>query len=121
MFAAPARTRVLRGPEAQPWELWRRTPPPRLAGYVAGLWAARAVGSGARHRLLPNGELWLMFHLGPAQRLIERDGTPCREGLAFGYLAGLQERPYTIESPHPDTRIAVVRLLPLGATVLLEG
>jgi AraC-like DNA-binding protein len=121
MSAAPARTRVLRGTEDSPWELWRRSPPPRLAGYLAGLWAARAVGSGARHRLLPNGELWLMFHLGPPQQLVERDGTPCAESLRFGYLAGLQERPYTVASPHPNTRVVVVRLLPLGAAVLLRG
>src|SRR5262245_64052815 len=121
MHAAAARTSVLRGPVEVPWEMWRRTPPPRLAGFVAGLWAASAIYAGARHRLLPNGELWLMFHLGPSQRLVERDGAPCGEALRFGFLAGLQERPYPIETPHPDTRVIVVRLRPLGDTVLLRG
>jgi AraC-like DNA-binding protein len=119
--AAAARTQVLRGPESQPWELWRRTPLPALRGMVAGLWAGRSIEPGARHRLLPNGELWLMFHLGPGQRLVERDGAPCAESMHLGFLGGMQERPFTMEAGEPDTRVVTLRLLPLGAARLLSG
>jgi AraC-like DNA-binding protein len=117
--AAAARTQVLRGPDSAPWELWRRTPLPALGGRVAGLWAGRSIAPGARHRLLPNGELWLMFHLGPGQRLVECDGSPRDRTLRAGFLGGLQERPFTTEAAEPDTRVVTARLLPLGASLLL--
>lgn len=116
------RTRVLRsGPDEPPWELWRRTPPEPLAGLVAGLWAGSSPAAATRHRTLPNGELLLMFHLGPAQRLLERDGRPCRTPLGPGFLAGLQERPATFETLAANTRVVAARLLPLGAWRLLAG
>jgi len=120
-LAAAARTRLLRGPEASPWELWRRTPLPVLSGLVEGLWAGRSIEPGSRHRLLPNGELWLMFHLGPGQRLVECDGAPRDEGMRVGFLGGLQERPFTMEAPGHDTRVVTLRLLPPGAALLLRG
>jgi AraC-like DNA-binding protein len=121
---ARARTRALRAAEGAPegdWELWVREPAPPLAGLVAGLWAGGAEKAGARHRSLPNGELLLMFHLGPPQRAIERDGAPCDDVLRIGFLSGLQERPDTIESPHAHTRVVTARLRPLGAWALLGG
>ena len=43
------------------------------AGLVAGLWAGDAESEHARHRLIPDGELWLMFNLGPPQRVVQLD------------------------------------------------
>jgi len=120
-LAAAVRTRVLRGPREHPWELWRRMPLPVMRGLVAGLWAGRSVQPGARHRLLPNGELWLMVHLGPGQRMVECDGAPRDEGLRTGFVGGLQERPYTMLAHEPDTRVVTARLLPRGAALLLGG
>jgi AraC-like DNA-binding protein len=120
----PSRTRLLRAVEGAregDWELWVREPALPLAGLVAGLWAGAVEMPGARHRTLPNGELMLMFHLGPAQRAVERDGAPCDEPLRLGFLSGLQERPATIESPHAHTRVVAARLWPLGAWALLGG
>lgn len=120
---AHARTRVLRSPPdaLPPWEWWQRTPPAALAGLVAGLWAGVSPEASARHRTLPNGELMLLVHLGPVQRLTERDGAPCDERLADAFLAGLQERPATYACAAPQTRVAAVRLTPLGAWMLLGG
>jgi AraC-like DNA-binding protein len=116
------RTRVLRGGPGEPaWELWERTPPAPLAGFVAGLWAGTSSGEIARHRTLPNGELMLMFHLGPSQRLLELGGRPCRLSLGGGFLAGLQERPATFEAFEAYTRVAAARLLPIGGWLLLGG
>jgi AraC-like DNA-binding protein len=118
--AAAARTRVLRSAEGEPaWELWQRTPPAALAGLVAGLWAGSSPHAHARHRTLPNGELMLMLHLGPTQRLLEVGGRACRAGLGLGFVAGLQQRPATFECLEANTRVAAVRLLPVGGWLLL--
>jgi AraC-like DNA-binding protein len=117
-----SRTRVTRGgADEEPWELWQRQPHYALDGLVAGLWAGLSVEPFARHRTLPNGELSLMLHLGPAQRLVERDGRRCSELLRAGFVAGLQERPATFECFEPRTRVVAVRLLPLGGWLLFGG
>jgi AraC-like DNA-binding protein len=120
---AAMRTRVTRSGPDEPgsWEFWQRTPPPALAGLVASLWAGDAEQAVARHRILPNGELMLMFHLGPTQRLTELDGRAHRETLGGGFLAGLQERPSTFETFERNTRVVAVQLLPEGGWRLLDG
>jgi len=120
---AEARTRVMRsGPEVElPWEMWERTPPPHLAGRVARLWAGVSPAAADFHRTLPNGELTLMVHLGPSQRLTERDGAPSCEVLADAFLAGLQERPHTYVCMEAQTAVAAVQLRPLGGFALFGG
>jgi AraC-like DNA-binding protein len=117
-----ARTRVLRSaPDESPWELWQREPHPALAGLVAGVWLGSSAHAHARHRMLPNGELMLMLHLGPGQRLLERGGAPCDEVLRDGFIAGLQERPSTYYCAEPHTCVVAVRLLPVGGYALFGG
>lgn len=118
-----ARTRVLRSApgHADPWELWERTPASPMRSLVAGLWAGDSARADARHRALPNGELVLMFHLGPTQRLCELDGSPCESLLGGSFLSGLQERPSTFETFEAHTRVAAARLLPAGGWRLLGG
>jgi AraC-like DNA-binding protein len=119
---AVGRTRVLRAaPGEAPWELWQRTPTPQLVGLVAGLWAGDSGTPFARHRVLPSGELTLMLHLGPPQRVVERGGTACDELLRAGSVSGLQECAATFEAEHPHTRVVALRLLPLGAWSLFAG
>src|SRR5262249_60252341 len=111
-----------RGPgDAGPWGLGERPPPAAMRGLVAGLWAGSSARPVARHRAMPNGELLLMFHLGPSQRLLELDGRPCRSALGGTFLSGLQERPSTFETFETQTRVAAVRLLPAGGWRLLRG
>jgi len=108
-----SRTRVLRsGPDDSAWELWEREPLPALRGIVRGLWAGGTAKGIARHRALPNGEVSLMLHLGPAQRAIESDGKPVSQLLEAGFVAGLQQRPYTIESMNRDTYVVTARIAP---------
>jgi AraC-like DNA-binding protein len=99
-------------PGGPSWELWRREPHPALRAVVAGLWAGGGEPAGSRHRVLPNGELMMMFHVGPPQRAVESDGRPSEIALEAGFVAGLQERPYTIETPHRDTYVVAARLRP---------
>jgi AraC-like DNA-binding protein len=116
------RTRLLRSaPDEAPWELWQRDPHPALAGLVAGLWVGSSAHAHARHRTLPNGELMLMLHLGPGQRLLERGGAACDEVLREGFISGLQERPATYYCAEPHSCVAAARLLPLGGYALFAG
>jgi AraC-like DNA-binding protein len=108
-----ARTTVLRSrPGESAWELWRRRPHPALREIVRGLWAGGNAAANARHRVLPNGEVTLMVHVGPAQRAVESDGRRDSRLLGAGFVAGLQQRPYTIESLHCDTYVVVARIRP---------
>ncbi len=117
-----ARTVVIRSAADEPrWELWRRTPHPALREIVAGLWAGGIEEAGARHRVLPNGELLLMFHLGPPQRAIETAGRRSDALLGAGFVAGLHDKPFTIESGHRGTFVVAARLRAAGAAALLPA
>jgi AraC-like DNA-binding protein len=117
-----ARTTVVRAaPGELAWELWLRTPPPALAGMVAGLWAGDGSASYARHRTLPNGELWAMFNLGPPQRLVGRRGADCAVLYRRGFVSGLQDAALTFESVERHPRAACIRFLPRGAWAFFGG
>jgi AraC-like DNA-binding protein len=114
-------TRMMCGDvDGAPWELWRRTPHPALLGDVLGLWAGM-VSSAGGHRVLPNGEVMLMFHLGVPQRLTEKGGQTTEELLHLGFVAGLQEQPATYMSLPAETRVVCARLTPRGAYRLFAG
>ncbi len=125
-FEAPdaprLRTRVVREPPGESaWEMWVRTPPSALAGYVASLWAGDADAPYACHRVLPNGELMLMFNLGPPQRVVEGGGSARGAVHRTAWICGLQERPLAIESTIHHPRAVAVQLRPLGAWSVLAG
>jgi AraC-like DNA-binding protein len=103
------------------WELWLRAPPPELLGLLAGTWAADADSSHARHRMLPNGELWLTFNLGPPQHILDLDGTVPGQVCRAAFVCGLQDRPFAVESLLRHPRVVTVRLLPRGAWAFFAG
>jgi AraC-like DNA-binding protein len=118
----PRRTQLLRGhSHGTWWELWLRTPPPGCASLVAGLWAGDADAPSARHRQLPNGELWLMFNLGPPQRFLRADETGSGQVIRAACVFGLQDRSLISESVYRHPRVVAVRLLPLGAWAFFRG
>jgi AraC-like DNA-binding protein len=120
--SAGARTRVTSGQTSGlRWEAWQRDPPPQLAGSILGLWAGSDPLLGARHRVLPNGELSLMLTLGGAQHLVECQGAACDQSLGAVFVSGLQERPSTYLCTEPGTRVVAARITPLGAWRLLAG
>jgi len=117
-----ARTHVMRsGRDESAWELWQREPLPALRGIVRGLWAGGSAAGTARHRALPNGEVTLMLHVGPAQRAVESDGKCVSRQFDAGFVAGLQQRPYTIESMHRDTFVVAARIRPECVAALFPG
>lgn len=116
------RTVVLReqtGPVT--WELWLRSPPPELSGLIAGLWAGDADSKFARHQTLPSAESWLMFNLGPPQRVVEMGGIGRSDVYRGAFVFGLQENKLTVESMFCHPRAVTVRLLPLGAWAFFGG
>ena len=82
---------------------------------VAGLWAGDADTLESRHRLIPDGELWLMFNLGPPQRVVEREGTGSGAVYRTAMVSGMHDQPVTYESVDRHPRVVTVRLLPRGA------
>ncbi len=116
------RTQVFRsGPDGVAWELWLRTPLPEQIGLVAGLWAGDADSLEARHRLIPDGEIWVMFNLGPPQRVVEVNRAGPGEVYRAALVSGLHDRPVAFESVDRHPRVATVRLLPRGACALFGG
>ncbi len=107
--------RVYRGQSnGHGWELWLRTPPPALAGLISGLWAGDSDADSAFHSMLPDGELWLLFNLGPPQLV---DGQVHRATL----MCGLQERPVGFASMVRHPCCVSVRFRPLGAWAFFGG
>jgi AraC-like DNA-binding protein len=116
------RTRVLRGCNGGvAWELWLRAPAPEFGGLIAGLWAGDGDSDFARHRLIPDGELWLMFNLGPPQRVIGTDAAGPGEVFRAGMIAGLHDGSVTFESLGRHPRVVSVRFLPFGALAFFGG
>jgi len=70
---------------------------------------------------MPSGQLTLMLHLGPPQRVVERSGAARDELLRAGFVSGLQEGPATFEAERANTCVVALDLLPLGAWALFRG
>jgi AraC-like DNA-binding protein len=116
------RTQVFRGDADGPaWELWLRTPLRKHVGLVAGLWAGDVDSLESRHRLIPDGEMWLMFNLGPPQRVVPLDGSGSGPVFRAAMVSGLHDRAVTYESVDRHPRVVTVRLLPRGACALFGG
>ncbi len=117
------RTRVIRGEHGgAAWELWLRQPPPALAHLVRQLWAGDSRSGPARHRSVPDGELWIEFNLGVPQCVTGARGEP-KGGEVFGaaLVTGLQEAPLTFESLHRHPRVVGARLCPSGGFAFFGG
>jgi AraC-like DNA-binding protein len=116
------RTQVYRGtPNGMAWELWLRTPLPEHRGLVAGLWAGDADTLESRHRLIPDGELWLMLNLGPPQRVVDVECLAAGAVYRGAMICGLHDRPVAFESVDRHPRVVTVRLLPRGAQAAFGG
>src|ERR1700733_13935429 len=111
------------GLDGPTWEMWWRSPLPEHAELVAGLWAGDSDASESRHRLIPDGELWLMFNLGPPQRVVSVDSAAPLAVAVYrrAMISGLHDRPVFYESLGRHPRVVTVRLLPRGACALFGG
>jgi AraC-like DNA-binding protein len=116
------RTRAIRGcTKGVAWELWLRAPMPEHAGLLAGLWAGDADSDSSRHRLIPDGEMWLMFNLGPPQRVNEVNGAGRGQIYRGAIIAGLQSTSLSFESVDRHPCVVTARFLPRGALAFFAG
>jgi AraC-like DNA-binding protein len=97
------------------WTLSVATPAPSLGRFVKELWEVRGQLAPFREAVLPNGQVEIMFNLGPPHTVLEGAGaglwTDC-------WYSGLHERAIHIETLE-GTHLLAARLHPLGAATLL--
>lgn len=102
---------------------YREFPPhPVLAPWVECFWFLRApaepaVDQEAPERLLPDGRIELIIHLGDRFRRIDEDGQPELQDRLL--IAGPMSR-HILLAPSGRSDVVGIRFLPAGATRLLE-
>jgi AraC-like DNA-binding protein len=91
--------------------------PACLAGIVERLWHFSGCTALPRERVLPNGLLELIVHLGPRFSLVTADGAaPCAE---VG-ISGIQTRPMIVEAPAESCVVVGIQFSPAGAYAVLR-
>lgn len=101
------------------WSLQLLAPPADLDAFVEVFWEVQGFANFARERILPKGNIELMFNLGPPHRLLD-PGQPATATIyRDAWVCGLQQRPLVIE-PCFDARrvpshLVAARLRPAGA------
>ncbi len=95
------------------WTLTLGAPPDDLRDVVGGLWNVEGSTTHVRERVLPSGELALMFNLGAVQGVVGRNGAPDQRFHA-SWISGLHQQYFVTDSPHGSHLVGVL-LRPLGA------
>lgn len=105
------------------WSLRLLAPPADFAGYVDTFWEVQGFANYARERILPKGNIELMFNLGLPHRVLDPGHPAGAETYRDAWLSGLQRRPLVVEPCFDARRVAshlvAVRLRPAGAYALL--
>lgn len=105
------------------WSLHLLAPPEDLAPYVDTFWEVHGFANYERERILPKGNIELMFNLGLPHRVLDPGHPSGAATYRDAWLSGLQRRPLVIE-PCFDVRrvpshLVAARLRPAGAYALL--
>ena len=90
--------------------------PECLAGTVERLWYFSGQTALPRERVMPNGVLELIVHLGPCFGIVHNDRT---ERCAPVGISGIQTRPMIIEAPDEPCRVLGIQFTPAGAYSVL--
>jgi hypothetical protein len=91
--------------------------PACLAGVVERLWHFCGRTALPRERVMPNGLLELIVHLGPRFSLVTADrAVPCAE---VG-ISGIQTRPMIVEAPAESCVVVGMQFTPAGAYAVLR-
>ena len=88
----------------------------RLAGVVERMWHFRGRTALPRERVMPNGLLELIVHLGPRYGIVERHRI---ERCAALSLSGLQTRAVIVAAPDAPGAVLGIQLTPAGAYAVL--
>jgi len=93
-----------------------RVPAP-LDTVVECVWCLRTSGGGDLQRVMPDGCMELILHLGEAFAAVSTDGEPARQ--AGGLLIGMLTRPMTLQTPMAAVDTIGIRFRPGGAHALV--
>ncbi len=89
-----------------------------LRSLVRQIWWVCGHTAYARERLLPDGDVVLLFNLGSPQGLVARDNPQAVTWFCDAWVSGLQQR-YLLLETLGESHLLGVRLDPLGAYALL--
>lgn len=102
------------------WELTSAQPSPDLVGIVEALWEGIGDLPPFTEKILPRGNIELMFNLGAPHRLLSVDGEPCDAPYVESWISGLQRRFLTVMTPN-GSHLLSASLTPWGAWRLLRA
>lgn len=89
-------------------------PSPALAPFVDVVWGVSGSTGYHSEAVLPNGVVELMVNFGPVQKVVGYGDRAVDESFQRAWLAGIQDRPLVIASPHGSDHLGV-RFRPGGA------
>ena len=89
-------------------------PAPVLAPFIDVIWGVRGATDYVQEAVLPNGVVELMVNFGPVQKVAAYGDREVDESFHRFWLAGIQDRPLVIASPHGSDHLGV-RFRPGGA------
>jgi AraC-like DNA-binding protein len=98
------------------WRVAMCTPAADLAPLVGSLWLGEGSVSYRRDRILPNGQSFLLFNLGPPQYLIDDEGQ--RRPFTDIWYSAQRQTPIDTEAPHGQ-RLLGIAVRPGAARALL--
>jgi len=101
------------------FEAYIAFPSPALAPFVVCIWGVRGPDPSYREAVLPNGLSELMINFGPAQKVWAYGEDEVDQDFGRYWLAGIQDEPLVIGSPHGMDHIGV-RFHPGGAHAFFD-
>ncbi|MGE0160791.1 MAG: DUF6597 domain-containing transcriptional factor [Gemmatimonadales bacterium] len=94
-------------------------PSPALAPFVEVIWGVSGTHEYHAEAVLPNGVVELMVNFGPVQKVIGYGDRAVDESFERFWIAGIQDRPLVIASPHGANHLGV-RFRPGGAHAFFD-
>jgi AraC-like DNA-binding protein len=91
-----------------------RPPSLALAPFIDVIWGVEGATDYHQEAVLPNGVVELMVNFGPTQKVLAYGDRVVDESFRRTWIAGIQERPLVIASPHGSHHMSV-RFRPGGA------
>jgi AraC-like DNA-binding protein len=89
-------------------------PSAALAPFIEVIWGVSGASDYHSEAVLPNGVVELMVNFGPVQKVVGYGDREVDESFRHFWLAGIQDRPLVIASPHGADHLGV-RFRPGGA------
>jgi AraC-like DNA-binding protein len=101
------------------FEFFTFAPSPALAPFIECVWGVRGSTTFTQEAILPNGAIELMVNFGPTQKVHAYGERTVDESFRRYWLAGIQDQPLVIGSPHGTDHLGV-RFRPGGAHAFFD-